>query len=183
MGKEQWTLGPDSGRTSRPTLRRFRTPKSGRVFLFRHAGIGPDVGRVNFASWVPVTIEIISHIKEAETSNLRRSHLSELNQMINSLNIQAEEERGRRRRNIGEEDLGTFWTLFQNEVMDPYLDRVKVHLERRFAEVDPLAASNVLSPRAAQRDEGSCVADLKLLAKFCQSGPVSRSMWFQGFSR
>ncbi|XP_030293896.1 zinc finger protein 862-like isoform X2 [Sparus aurata] len=130
-----------------------------------------DVNFLAIKEYVPSTIATISHIKDSGDKQPPGSHLSHLQDTIRSLNITAEEERGRRR-GVEEQEgkpTGTsspFWARFQEEVMAPYLDKLKASLESRFTELDLLAAFNVLNPRTMiNKDlEEKSVADLKLLA-------------------
>ncbi|XP_062239338.1 zinc finger protein 862-like [Platichthys flesus] len=113
---------------------------------------------------VPVTIETLRQIKAAGDKQPEGSFLAQVNEKVNNLNIDAEEERVRRDRGQPT-STGRFWTKFQNEVMDPYIDRLVEHLELRFQQVSILGAFNALGPPGPQADEGQAISDLKMLAK------------------
>lgn len=48
--------------------------------------------------------------------------------------------------------------------MEPYLDHLIEHLERRFPEMNILAAFNILSPQAVETGEDDFQGNIKLLA-------------------
>ena len=64
---------------------------------------------------MPVTIEAIWQIKEAGDEQSPGSFLSQLEDRVKSLNIQAEEER---RSHSGDFDLPSFWTCFRTQVLN-----------------------------------------------------------------
>ncbi|KAK9976453.1 hypothetical protein ABG768_021658 [Culter alburnus] len=80
--------------------------------------------------------------------------------------ISAEQERGRRGDNAG--DRQQYWQRFQSQVMDPYLDGLIAHLERRFCEVGVVAAFGILGPQAATLPDDPAHTKLRILVeKFC----------------
>lgn len=60
-----------------------------------------------------------------------------------------------------------FFTIYVfYQVMNPYLDRLKSHLEGRFRDLDVLAAFSVLGPQAARSPSNeAALVHLKTLAK------------------
>lgn len=58
--------------------------------------------------------------------------------------------------------------------MEPYLDHLIEHLERRFPQMNILGAFNILSPQAVERGDDDFQGNLQLLA---QKFPASRFMW------
>ncbi|KAL7383107.1 hypothetical protein ABVT39_004870 [Epinephelus coioides] len=111
---------------------------------------------------VPVTIEAIRQIKEAGDKQPPGSYLSGLEDRVKSLNIQAEERRSHRG---DHSDLTSFWTRFRTQVMEPYLDHLTEHLERRFPQMNILGAFNILSPQAVERGDDDFQGNLQLLAQ------------------
>ncbi|KAK7141431.1 hypothetical protein R3I93_010952 [Phoxinus phoxinus] len=125
---------------------------------------------------VPVTIQTLRSIKEAGLTPLPGSFLSRLHQDLDdpqglgAFNIQHEEERKRRGRDVHEVSREELWARFQREVIHPYITGLETHLDRRFHDLDILGAFSVLGPlgRATPEDDIIKISQLQTLArKFC----------------
>ncbi|XP_077100007.1 uncharacterized protein LOC143750717 [Siphateles boraxobius] len=119
---------------------------------------------------VPVTIQTLRSIKEPGQTPLPGSFLSRFHQDLDDLhglgafNIQHEEERNRRGRDVHEVSREELWAKFQREVIHPYITGLETHLERRFHD---LGAFSVLGPlgRATPEDDIIKISQMQTLAR------------------
>ncbi|KAF3856852.1 hypothetical protein F7725_017575 [Dissostichus mawsoni] len=108
------------------------------------------VAAVYLQADVPATIQTLRSIKEAGQTPLPGSFLSRLHhdlddpQGLGAFNIQHEEERKRRGRDVQEVPREEQWARFQREVIHPYITGLEIHLDRRFHDLDILGAFSVL---------------------------------------
>ncbi|KAF3856799.1 hypothetical protein F7725_017522 [Dissostichus mawsoni] len=113
---------------------------------------------------VPVTLALIKGIKDSG-GHQPGSHLARLHQSLDdplglgAFSISAEQERGRR----GQDNTGGrqhYWQRFQSQVMDPYLDGLIAHLERRFSEEWASFKEQVVSGPLKNKTQLDILSDL-----------------------
>ncbi|XP_046907044.1 zinc finger protein 862-like isoform X3 [Hypomesus transpacificus] len=123
---------------------------------------------------VPVTIQTLKNINEAGQTPLPGSFLSRLHedlddpQGLGAFNIQHEEERDRRGREVQDESRVGKWARFQREIIHPYITGLVKNLEKRFHNLDILGAFHVLGPQSATlKDDTVNIAHLQTLSRKC----------------
>ncbi|XP_041924814.1 uncharacterized protein LOC121688957 isoform X3 [Alosa sapidissima] len=132
------------------------------------------LGALAVEAEVPVTIQTLRDIKEAGQTPLPGSFLSRLHQDLGdpqglgAYDIQHEEERDKRGREVRDESREGHWARFQREVIHPYITSLETNLEKRFHNLDILGAFHVLGPQsAALTDNTMNISHLQTLSRKC----------------
>ncbi|XP_041924813.1 uncharacterized protein LOC121688957 isoform X2 [Alosa sapidissima] len=118
--------------------------------------------------------QTLRDIKEAGQTPLPGSFLSRLHQDLGdpqglgAYDIQHEEERDKRGREVRDESREGHWARFQREVIHPYITSLETNLEKRFHNLDILGAFHVLGPQsAALTDNTMNISHLQTLSRKC----------------
>ncbi|XP_076834821.1 zinc finger protein 862-like [Brachyhypopomus gauderio] len=125
---------------------------------------------------VPVAMAAIRAIKEAGNQQPPGSCLAEFHSNLHDpaglggFDIASHEEERDRRGRVSLEGGDDFWSRFQRQVMDPYLDGLLNNLDRRFENLDILGAFHIFG--AAPSDLENCTSNLQILSqKFLPQQP------------
>ncbi|CAM4537109.1 unnamed protein product [Leuciscus chuanchicus] len=150
---------------------------------YRFVYVLPCTSRPMFC---PTSPAFLKNIKEAGQTPLPGPFLSRLHQDLDdpqglgAYNIQHEEERDRRGREVQDESREGQWARFQREVIPPYITGLETNLEKRFHNLDILGAFHVLGPQSATlTDDTMNISHLQTLSwKFC---PQHEKEFIQGW--
>ncbi|KAL2078835.1 hypothetical protein ACEWY4_024579 [Coilia grayii] len=118
---------------------------------------------------VPITMAALRVIKDAGNQQPPGSFLAQLHQDLDNpaylggFNIASHEEERDRRGSVGLQDGEDFWSRFQRQVMEPYLDGLLRSLERRFENLDILGAFHVFG--AATESDTRNAEYLRILSR------------------